>query len=301
VKKILILVSRYGINLKLADFLKEDLKSKSRVFYHTFSDVSVAIHGGRVDVSVAGTSLLDFDLVYFRKVGKKYLPLAGAIALCLERESIPYIDSVFGNIGPIGNKLYSLTRLCISGLPVIPTLYYPMDSVKKNIKKIERQLGYPFIAKDVSLQGLKGVYSIKNRSEMDKLLSKDSTNYIFQKFVNIKKEYRLLVLGGEVKVVHTKVPRTYENFKVDYLSRNSKEKFLNVKNLSGELTEIAVKSARALELEIAGVDLAVLTDNKPVLIEANRGPAFSSDLTVSPEYREVSRFLSLMFLSKNME
>jgi D-alanine-D-alanine ligase-like ATP-grasp enzyme len=58
------------------------------------------------------------------------------------------------------------------------------------------------------------------------------------------------------------------------------------------LEEIAVKGSNALNVQIAGVDIA--TDKNTgeyYLIEINRGPGFTYDTTISPEMDQLAKYL----------
>lgn len=288
-KRILILVSKKGVNKRFVDFLKRDLKGKGEVFYHTFQEIIVILNQNQLEIFIGRKKLSDFNLVYFRKTGSKYLSLAAISALYLDLNNIPYIDSIFKNLGPFGNKLYSLAKLALGGLPVIPTLFCSRDSMDRNIDYVEKSFGYPLISKDVVLQKLKGVYVIRNKEDVTEL-PRDH-NFILQKFIGIKAEYRLLVLGDKVRVVHTKVQRSYENLRVDYLDQNAKEEYLKVDKIPEWYKKIAVESAKLLRLEIAGVDLVVDEDNRVWVIEVNRGPGLNQDPRISPELPEISKYL----------
>ena len=114
---------------------------------------------------------------------------------------------------------------------------------------------------------------------------------LFQKFINIAEEYRVLVLGGRGQVVHTKVPRTYQELKVDYKNKNEHEKYFNLNEVDPEFIVQAEKAAQALNLNIAGVDVCREKEtNKIWIIEVNRGPGLSS-ATTSPELPALAKYL----------
>ncbi|HUC95221.1 MAG TPA: hypothetical protein VMR19_04455 [Candidatus Saccharimonadales bacterium] len=288
-KKILILVSKYGTNLDLAKFIENDLKDKTRVFYNTFSDVRLSISRGKLEAYVKDIDLGSFDLVYFRRTGKKYLFFASALAMFLEEKGIPYIDPVFKNLGPSGNKLCQLVKLGLADLPVIPSLYISNFDLEKNVDEIEKKFGYPVIAKKLGSHHSRGIYSIKTREDFINLPKNDS-GYIFQKLIQIESEFRLLVLGGRVATVQ-KMKRDLSDFRalIDY---SAKEVFLSLDKVPEQMKSFAEKAAEILKLDIAGADLCIEKGTGTIWIfEINRGPGLTPDQKISPEFREISKFI----------
>lgn len=280
-KKILVLVSNEGINKKLVDFLKEDLKTTSEISYHTFSEITVLLSHDKFDIFVAGKNLTDFDLVYFRRTGRKYMFLGSIMAFFLDNHKIKYIDAVFGSGGPSGNKLYVLTKLALAKLPIVPSVYF-----EKKEHIVNKSLTYPLIAKKLTSHYSKGIYLIKSPDDIKSLA--ESTGYIFQNLVDIQNEYRFLVLGDSVKVVY-KFKRARSNF-IDETDYESKDIFWDLDSIPKDMKDLAVKAAKVLELNIAGVDLAVDTKGKTWIIEVNRGPGFNQDDKLSPELPEISKY-----------
>jgi len=142
-----------------------------------------------------------------------------------------------------------------------------------------------------------GIYSLSDKKQFVQLPKKLGENsrpakYLFQKYIPLENEYRLLVLGDEVRVVHTKVPRDYDLLKLNYSNLNQNEVYLSVDSVSREVKEIAIKAAKCLNIQIAGVDLAIEKGTgKAFVFEVNRGPGFNYDKTVSSEITEVSDFI----------
>ncbi|MFH1863713.1 MAG: hypothetical protein ABIJ85_02235, partial [bacterium] len=72
----------------------------------------------------------------------------------------------------------------------------------------------------------------------------------------------------------------------------AKELFLPVGKLPAEMEKIAVDGAKALNLQIAGVDIAVEEKTGNLfLIEINRGPGFTYDTKLSPEMDELAKYM----------
>lgn len=105
---------------------------------------------------------------------------------------------------------------------------------------------------------------------------------MFQKFINIKNEYRVLVIGGKAVSAHTKIARDYGAEKVCYFDPTAKYVFVDLQSLPKKIIAEAQKAAKVLSLDIAGVD--VCRDGKGIVhvFEVNRDPGIDSRLD-SPE------------------
>ena len=93
-------------------------------------------------------------------------------------------------------------------------------------------------------------------------------------------------------MVHTKVPRDYSQLKLNYSNLNQYEEYLKVDSVCSQMQEIAVSAAKCLNIQVAGVDLAIEKETgKAFIFEVNRGPGFNYDTKVSPEIGELSKYL----------
>lgn len=295
-KKILILIDKVGKkSALLAEITAKHLGYASGVFLASFSDLVFEIGTKNPDVTVGEHSLVDFGLVYFRRAGK-YIASAGTVALFLEKLGIRYFDTKFQKIGPAGSKFTLLVELALSSVPILPTIYTSKNNVLDRVEQIISKLGLPMIAKEYDSQRNEGIYIIKNRDDFAKLLliekKKGECQFMFQKFINIANEYRMLVLKDRVAVVHTKAIRDYSGFKVVDNTPANNVTFIDAAGLPDDIKNIAVRAAQSLNLEIAGVDICIeKTTGKVYVIEVNRGPGFFTDTNFSPELNIMADFL----------
>jgi glutathione synthase/RimK-type ligase-like ATP-grasp enzyme len=290
VKKILILFDKLGPK-------GEQLGKETGAITACFTDLLFDIDGKNFKVFVRDVSISEFDLVYIRRADHSHFSLAGSLALCLDKLAIPYFDRSFSQIGAAGDKLTSYLKLSIAGIPVPHTIFCMGGNVKKYEDYIIKSLGFPIVAKELVGQHMTGIYAISDKCQFEELPKKigeknRTAKYLFQKYIPLESEFRLLVLGDRVRVVHTKVTRDYTQLKLDYSNTDENEVYLKVSSISPEMRSIAVNAARCLNIQIAGVDLAIEKGTgKPFIFEVNRGPGFNYDTKVSPEIAEFSKFL----------
>lgn len=276
----------------------QKLGNEVQVSLGRFADVTIEVGEDYVKAFINGEEFKDFDLVYFRRIDHSIFPLSGTLALCLDKLGVKYFDTKFREIGAAGDKMTSLIKLALSGVSIPKTIFATREKILDDKEKIISKLGLPLIAKDTAAQGNKGVYVIKKKEDFSELLNlrKERLNgtpiqFLLQEFINIDKEYRLLVLKDRVVSIHKKDKRSYDNLMVDYEVYNLPIEFVDLKAVPDSLKEAAVKAARALNVEIGGVDgLLTKEDNKPVILEVNRGPGIEYDAKKSPEIDEIAKF-----------
>jgi len=297
-KKILILVDKVGPKKELfAELISKRVSRKDiQIVLARFSDLYFEIDSKGMSVEVEGMAIDDFELVYFRRAGDKFSGMASTLAVYLKSRGIKFIDTSWGEIGPLGSKFTSVLKLAIAGLPVFPTIYVWKDNIEKYKTKIIKKMGLPLVAKELSTQRGKGVHLIRTKEDFGTLPLKDkgggSNQYLFQKYVEIEDEYRVLVLGNKAGVWEKKVVTQKGEFRHN-ISLGASEEFLPITEIPAGISDVATKASGVLNLQIAGVDVATeKKTNKIYLVEVNRGPGLTYDTTISSEIDEIAKYLA---------
>ena len=292
-KKLLILVDNIGPKKEfLAEYISKNLSSDDKLVLARFSDLIFNIKKGKVEIVIEGTDyqIQDFNLVYFRRAGGKFLSLAGTLAFCLDSFGIKFFDTSFKEMGVAGDKLTSYLRLSLAGLPTIPAYFCWNTKIFEKRQEIIDRLGLPLVAKQLSLQRGEGVFLIKKIEDFD-LLNKDfsQSQFLFQKYCLGKDEYRLLVLGDKIGSFEKKIKNNPNEFRAN-VALGAKEEFIDIQKTPQEMKEVAIKAAQTLRIEIAGVDTLVDEKSQLWLLEVNRGPGLTYDPKISPELDSISLF-----------
>ncbi len=292
-KKILILnyTTSCG-NKEFANLFKDKLDDICEIYSCDFSDTSVFVKDGGIEVMFGDNDAKEFDLIYFRRVGHEYFKLAAALALCIKNLGIKFFDSGLSDIGPAGNKFISYLRLYFSGLPVItPTFFCPKETIMQKYEKICEEIRLPLVLKHLHLQRGSGVFLIEEASQIPQILEKfPSGDFMFQKLIDNVHEYRVLVLNGKIGAFEEKIKTDKNEFRSN-VHLGAMEKFFDVDSIPPDIKEISIKAAKVLGIEVAGVDIVVDGDKKVWLIEVNRGPGLTYDQKVSPEIANFAKFL----------
>ncbi len=288
-KKLLILRDKTG-EKELVGYLEKQLAPEIEVIQRNFSDLVFEIQTDKVEASLEEGGVDEYDFVWLRRVGKKYSPLGSALACVLEAKGISYFDTSWFKEG-LNNKLTSLIKMAVVGLPVPKSLFYCRETIIKEKDQIVTQLEFPLVAKNIWLNRGKGVFLLKEASDFEGLINKTAPgdHLLLQKFHPNDSDYRIVVLDGEVWAWEKRT-RIADEFR-NNAALGGREEFFPLEKIPPEMREIAIKAARVLDLQVAGVDLLVDKETgKIYILEVNRSPAFTTDLKISTELPAIAAF-----------
>lgn len=220
-----------------------------------------------------GFSLDEFDFVVFRIVRKLY-GRASACASFLQARNIPYIDA---GVQPGSWSKYSAQLVLQSaGIEGIPSIYASNVELIHMIERNQVPFEYPLIIKDV--QGKKGrlnfIASTPERAR-EILIENPETEFIVQKCIPNDGDYRVLVIGGLVKMVIYRQASSGSH--LNNTSQGAAAEVVDPGQFSDEVLRDVIKAAHLQQLEAAGVDL--MFDNqtgKHYIIEVNSSPQLAT-------------------------
>lgn len=296
-KNILILVSTRGKNsIEFVDTLQKKFKNEStQIELALFSELVFLFGDNVLQVTIKGKEITNYDIVYIRKVGTKNNIIANSLGICLKHLGIPFYDSIFGDYGAKGNKLKSLIQLSVSGVPIPKSTYICNPKIKPNYDNLANIFGGQFVAKDLGLQRGLGIFLISNQRDIDNLPyiegSQGKSVYLYQQLIEKDREYRMVILGEEVGVWYEKLQSDEAEFRYN-TALGATEVFLNKEETPIKLSKPAIAAAKALKIEVAGVDIVIEKGTQKVyIIEVNRGPGLSIYNGESVEYEALAEFL----------
>ncbi len=156
------------------------------------------------------------------------------------------------------DKAVTCIQLAEHGIPMPKTLfgllcYDPDKDVKsETLDIIERELGYPMIAKESYGALGKNVYKVDNRKELEeKAVELKSKPHLFQEYVSTSygRDVRVIVIGG--KVVATMLRKSDKDFRSNIELGGMGFPF----EVGDKVKAQCVKIAEILGLEYCGIDL----------------------------------------------
>lgn len=300
-KKILILRDELpdsGHEARLQQYLRGYFKDKALVEIKLFTEPLMELGPGKVKISFGQNEASDYDLIWFRKTSRRYAFLAAALALSFEFRKIKYFDTCFGKRAGGGNKLLNLLQLALGGLPIPLTFFGFKEELAKKQPSLIRALGFPLVAKMMNLHWGGGVFILRNEAELSRFFqNKNLGGEIFlQKFHPHEGDYRILVLGYEVAA--WEIMYRQEDLKpgsvggAKPVGELQKKEFFPVEQIPPAMASLAVRAAKAVNLEVAGVDIFKdAQTGEYFMTEANRTPGLAIDYPGDPELKAVATFL----------
>lgn len=201
----------------------------------------------------------DSSLVYF-KSWESMPEEAAALAIYLESQGIPYIDSIVGGMG-VG-KLPQLMRIWSKGLKITPFGYG---------SNLQSQLLDNFLPS--SKYVLKGAQDEKGQDNIIvhsiSVADLSQEGKIVQPYIENKGDYRVLVYGFKSRgaLFRQAMPGSHLN----NTSAGAKSIYINKDQLRADISYLAESSSRATGHQIAGVDILPGDDGQLYVLEVNQG------------------------------
>lgn len=295
-KKILILTG--GSIGRLEPFLAFEKEFNCKIKISSFSKVNFATSKNSV-IKVENQSLADFDVIYLRLIGKN-TETAGVVIDYARKSKIRVVDRQYMKLPGLAKGLpKSLEIRWLADKFPIPKTFF--GSLKYLANVAPKKLGFPFVFKPTDGRRSVGLWAPKNEADLNYImgelrpLEKKGKKFLAQEFIKASQRERILVVGNQPIACITRGTIWRRRFmaKVNGVIPEKISAVLNP--IPQDQAKLAVAAAKALGVEIAGVD--ILRDDftkKIYLLEVNSAPRWYSvtrDTGISVE-REIVKYLS---------
>ena len=225
-------------------------------------------------------SFYNYDLYVFREIFAFMKDMITTIKL-LKHHNKKVFDNNLTQVGYLNNKLEEAVQLVDNNIHFPKSLHFKdIESLFDNLDYIENYLGgFPIIAKKRTSGKGAGIYKLSSKQEIISLMQELAKThrfkhkvvklFIFQEFLNIKKEYRVFVVGNKVLSAMQRIPKPGD-FRANFSLGGS----VKAAQITDIMQDISLKAHQAVQAEISGVDYAVTQDNQYYILEVNRTPGF---------------------------
>ncbi len=252
---------------------------KLQVTIARYQDLCFQMGGttNRVTLITTGEDVALFDLVHF-KTTARHLDIAASVAQYLRKRGVPFFDAAVANY-PASSKLYQYIILADNDLSVPPSLLVLPERLATAYRRISSYVGTPFVLKDINTSKGRHNFLIRDKKAFDRFVRKTKglpERFIAQSYIENEGDLRLLVLGSQVALV-IKRQRASLTTHLNNTSAGGNATLLPISTLPGEVQQAAVKAAKLLQRQIAGVDM--VTDKNTGLwycLEVNDGPQLAT-------------------------
>lgn len=192
------------------------------------------------------------------------------LARQFELIGIPVFNSAWA-IEASDDKISTYQMLTAHHLPipktiVKPKIFYPSEHPLVSIKSILREIPLPMIIKEAFGSFGEQVYLVHSQEEIrEKMDMLAERPYVFQEFISASygQDTRLHVVGS--KVVAAMKRWNQNDFRANITTGGSMEAYTPDETE----TRLAVKAAKSLGADFAGVDLLYGTNREPLICEVN--------------------------------
>lgn len=220
----------------------------------SFSDINYKL--GTNVINFKDKDLADFKIIYFRFVGKSF-EIASLVANYASEKGVQIVDKIYVNsrlLAPSLGKSLELIKLSETGIQTPKTVF-------GNLTK----LPFPFVVKSTTGQRAREVWLINNKTELEnlKLILDKHKFYFAQELILNAKRIRSLVVGD--RVIGAIIRQTKWN------KDETKE---TMSPIPKEVVDLSLKAAKAMDLDICGVDILTNESKKYWVIEANAAPTW---------------------------
>lgn len=262
-------------------------------FYQgSLKDLQVYFENGsmRIVESMTGMDLREFDLVYF-ELFHKAQQQALAAAKYLERHGIEFFTTEVSRFTPL-SKLGQQALLADQNIPLPDGITTSSRQFKKLFKK-QPPFAFPFVLKSIQAFGGNNNFLVNSYDELVNILDVHTgETFIAQPFIPNDFDYRVLILGGEIKLV-IKRARQDETTHLNNTSQDADAEFFDADVLTDTQKADSIRAAQLVGREqFCGLDLLINKETgEHVVLEVNEAPAIQ--LGAEPE-RKMHAMLKFM-------
>jgi len=203
----------------------------------------------------------NYDCVLFRQIEKNVVKAEGIAKKFFDAGKIVVDEKIIHKIDR--DKMQNYKLFTEHGLYVPATC--PFN--KKNLKLIEKFPSEEIVLKPLSGKRGKGLKKIKKAKLKKYLKTLKGQKYIAQEFAEITDEYRVYVIGNKV----IGGVKKESDFWIHNLSQGAEPKKTH---FSRGIKNTAIRAAKSVQTQIAGIDIGRTKKRKLFIIEVNRSPGF---------------------------
>jgi len=244
-----------------ADLVREIEKKGHLSYVVKLSNIFLEFDNGIFKALWKNRDFFDFDIFILRGYNKNLL-FAQILAQELLARKKTVIDETVGKRF-VSSKIYEASMLAQNKINHPKTWQAVSFS---SYKRILEKISFPVIAKPVDGQKGQGIEKIENREQYFSFFAKNRKGYLCQEFLKIGYDIRVFVVNGKALGAMKRhiIPG-------DYRSNASLGAKAEKIDLTEELESLALKAAKVMDYEIAGVDI-IEHNKKLYVLEINSAP-----------------------------
>ena len=259
---------------KEKQLIQDKLKRKSITLdIASIKDPVFTIKDGVIGVEINKKDLKSYDYVWIQS-GWNTTHMAYLLHICLRFLNIPHNKP---NIHT--TKLSDIFSLASQGIQVPNTFFH--NGLRINSQKeleILEICKFPCIYKTALGSFGTDVFLIDRRESIKQNIrdNRKFSRFIFQKYIPNDFDYRVIIANGKPVSICKRI-RTNDKYR-NNVALGAREEFVNIKKISKDILDTAIKATKVLNLNWAGVDIVTSkTTGKNYVLEVNRRPGLTQN------------------------
>lgn len=253
---------------------------------------SVVDREAHVKDVVSGYDLADFDFVY-AKSWRRYDEVLHAIGMYLSKKQVAMAPSAFMDIFA-HSKLTQAFAFWSAEIPTPDTFFTPRGThIEAVVGFAQDASGQKVVVKAIDGGQGSDNYVVESPEAARAIITQaPSLEFIVQRFIPNECDYRLIVLGGEVKLIIKRQRAANSGSHLNNTSQGAAATVVAIEDFEREYLEIAEKTAKVLKREVVGIDLLISDDGSPRVLEINDGLQIASGSAIEQKFAIMAEFLN---------
>lgn len=250
-----------GIHAK--DLINEIVRCGYKAIPVRMNQITFSVIDEKCLFKYEGFDLNDGDIFLFRGGYRTVKPSVITLAQYLKSQGKIIINEDLGKSGFWGDKVFQASILTQHKIPHPKTMQVLS---LKHLPVIFKELKFPIIVKPMFGSQGKGIKKFDAPKEASVFLKKNNRKYFAQEYIPIDGDLRIFVVGNKVIAGMKR-----HILPGDFRSNASLGAEATKISVTKPLRDLALKAAKAMDYEIAGVDI-VRYHNKYAVLEVNSAP-----------------------------
>lgn len=266
--------------------------NRARISQTTYDDLVIFFKDNKMSVHIRSLDrdIDSFDIVHFKTSIQR--DITAAIARYAESKGVKIVDPIVKYF-PTTSKLYQYALLSGGDVRTPDSVFVTPNVLKGSFELLEQHLGAPFILKDI--HGSKGRFNevISDKESFLRVCERavqEGIYVIAQGFTPNDGDYRVLIMGGEVKLVIYR-RRKDDTTHLNNTSQGGIGTLLPESNLPREVIDWSLGATDTMGRDISGVDVVLnKSDDKWYYFEVNDGPQISTGSFLDEKVKVVAEY-----------
>jgi len=244
----------------------------------------------------SGADVADFDVIFL--IGwfksKSLDDIARAVAHYADFHHIPFANSEAFH-GRSFTKLSQCVIAALNGVSVTPFLFSLDGEVLLEAARTTK-IEFPYIAKAVAASRGQDNHLIQSHEQLEAVIhtpvdpAEPPKHFIIQQFIPNDGDYRILVMGGKVRLVIHRQSQSESH--LNNTSQGGKATMVDLASLPEKVLSDSVRLSALLRREVTGVDMVAHRESgEYYFLEANNMPQLATGSYVPEKMTALSEYL----------